>query len=722
MASTILTTRTRIGAGPRSLRTTSRPRTRLRAAPRGLPVGTGAMGAAVVFQTLANLLFHGVAGRALGPSSYGALGTLLGLAVMVTVPLGSLQAAVNRATALQPGSDPGRVLRQVGAAGAGLALVLAVAAVPIQGFLHLPSLTLTLLLAPYLLQATVLAAGRGVLLGQGRAGAVAATMAGATVLRLAGGVALTGRFGVEGAMVATVGSEVLGLLVVLALIARRTGRQHGPALQVTGSDLGTSGLTVVGLWLFTSVDLLLARHHLSGGAAGGYVAAATLARCILAIPAAVVAVAVPRFAASSLGEAGATLKRVLFAVAGVGLAGALPLVAFPGPVQEVLFGRPLAPAALVRALALVAVLSSLATAGTYFNLARGHREALIPWLGALLEIALISANHDTVGQVATGSALATLPTLALLGLLVRRRLLAGDTVDPPRHQPDPEPLFDVATAPLWAEEASVDLSVVLPFFNPGESVGRTIARTVEVLRAEGVSFEVIAVSDGSTDGSERHVPFDVPEVRLIVQPRNQGKGSAVQVGLAASHGAVCGFIDADGDIDPVHLVGYLRELREGGHDIVFASKRHPSSATESSAGRRVISLGYSTLVSSLFRLGVSDTQTGAKLLRRDVAAAIVPWARERRFAFDLELFVLARTFGFTRLHPAPVHLGERLAGSTVTRSAVVRTLRDTVTIWSRLHLARAYPSPAAAAAAPVVELRPRAIHEEQQVEASLQAA
>jgi hypothetical protein len=66
--------------------------------------------------------------------------------------------------------------------------------------------------------------------------------------------------------------------------------------------------------------------------------------------------------------------------------------------------------------------------------------------------------------------------------------------------------------------------------------------------------------------------------------------------------------------------------------------------------------------------------------------------REDRFAFDLELFVVAHRRGHRDLRPAAVHLGERLAGSTVTAKAILRTLRDTLTIWARLHVARAYPT------------------------------
>ena len=172
-------------------------------------------------------------------------------------------------------------------------------------------------------------------------------------------------------------------------------------------------------------------------------------------------------------------------------------------------------------------------------------------------------------------------------------------------------------------------------------------------------------------------------------------------GFSAARGRNVAFIDADGDIDPIHLIGYLERIREGG-DMVYACKRDEASESASSSLRKLISIGFSTYTTVLFRLGVSDTQTGCKMMRREMIADVLPHMHERRFAFDLELFVVAKRRGFTDLRPAPVELGERLAGSTVTTKAVVRTLKDSLVIWKRLYLKGLYPAPTFAADYPVV--------------------
>lgn len=245
----------------------------------------------------------------------------------------------------------------------------------------------------------------------------------------------------------------------------------------------------------------------------------------------------------------------------------------------------------------------------------------------------------------------------------------------------------VIAAPAPAAAAAVvaggvELSVVVPFFNPGAALRPTVQRLVACLAEAGVAFEVIAVSDGSTDGSAGTLG-GLAGVTVIDNPVNQGKGAALHQGFAAARGAWIGFVDADGDIDPQHLVRYLMIARQGGHAVVYADKRHADSVSAATAFRKLVSVGYSTLVATMFGLGVRDTQTGCKVIRRDALLAVLPRLRERRFAFDLELFVATRAAGITDVHGAPVRLEARTAGSTVSTASIMRTLRDTLVIHGR---------------------------------------
>ncbi len=257
----------------------------------------------------------------------------------------------------------------------------------------------------------------------------------------------------------------------------------------------------------------------------------------------------------------------------------------------------------------------------------------------------------------------------------------------------PEP-----TRAVWAESSrlwmpanrEIEISVVMPAYNPGDALRPAVDRLVQVMRDEDIGFELIVVSDGSTDGSMATLDGAGPEVRAIELPQNRGKGGALHAGFSRARGSWVGFVDSDGDIDPAHLAGYLKTGRETGADLVYANKKHQGSISASSPFRKFVSFGFSSVVGALFSLGVNDTQTGCKLMRREVLADVLPRLRETRFAFDLELFVAASTAGYTTAVAAPVELKERMAGSSVSKSTIVRTLKDSLVVLARRHSTTTY--------------------------------
>lgn len=236
----------------------------------------------------------------------------------------------------------------------------------------------------------------------------------------------------------------------------------------------------------------------------------------------------------------------------------------------------------------------------------------------------------------------------------------------------------------------LDLTLVVPFYNPGPRLHQTVAQAVEVLRGTGRSFEVVAVSDGSTDGSEQTLQDLLSDqVHQVVLPSQGGKGQALRAGLSRGRGRYLGFIDGDGDVPPDLLAGFVAIVDGSRPDVVLGSKRHPASQVVYPLARRAYSWGYQQLVRILFRLNVRDTQTGIKLVRRQVLQAVLPLMVERGYAFDLELLVLARHLGFTDLVEAPVRIVERFS-STISPRAVAAIFRDTLAIFWRLRIRRSY--------------------------------
>ena len=243
---------------------------------------------------------------------------------------------------------------------------------------------------------------------------------------------------------------------------------------------------------------------------------------------------------------------------------------------------------------------------------------------------------------------------------------------------------------------TLDLTVVVPYFNPGERVRETVDELLRTLSRTGTTFEVIAVSDGSTDGSEQALaglPRDL--VRTVRLQRNHGKGEALRVGFTLGRGRFLGFIDADGDLPAAQVATLAAIVRDPGDpapDIVLGSKRHPASEVVYPPLRRVYSWVWQGLVFALFGLHVRDTQTGLKLVRREVLADALPLMVQKRFAFDLELLVVASRLGYHRFVEVPVRIRRRF-GSTVSAHAAAGMLADLFAIFYRLRVSRLYERP-----------------------------
>jgi hypothetical protein len=252
---------------------------------------------------------------------------------------------------------------------------------------------------------------------------------------------------------------------------------------------------------------------------------------------------------------------------------------------------------------------------------------------------------------------------------------------------DPGLGADSATALNEPGDPNLDLSIVVPFFNTGRALlTETLAGIRDKLAQAEIRFEVIAVDDGGSDDSFGAVAdLGDPRVRLIRLAQNQGKGGALLNGFIDARSNWIGFIDADGDISPDHLTEYLATAVASDSDMVVADKTHQESSNFVEASRAATSQVMHLVNGRLLRLALTDTQTGAKIFRRELLAHAVPLARERGFALDVELFVLARILRYRRILGMPVSI-ERTGGSTVSKKTVIKTGGRVLRIWAREQL------------------------------------
>jgi len=179
------------------------------------------------------------------------------------------------------------------------------------------------------------------------------------------------------------------------------------------------------------------------------------------------------------------------------------------------------------------------------------------------------------------------------------------------------------------------LSVVIPIFNERSTL-RNIIRQVEAVE---IAKEIIAVDDGSSDGSRevlKQLEVEHSSLIAIYQEKNRGKGAALRTGFSRATGDFVIVQDADLEYDPQNYKQLLKPLIEGRADVVYGSR------FISGQERRVLFFWHSignfllTGLSNMFtNLNLTDMETCYKAFRREVIQAIE--LEQNRFGFEPEV-------------------------------------------------------------------------------------
>ena len=122
----------------------------------------------------------------------------------------------------------------------------------------------------------------------------------------------------------------------------------------------------------------------------------------------------------------------------------------------------------------------------------------------------------------------------------------------------------------------VQISVIIPLYNEEESLPELTSWIERVMAANGFSYEIIFVNDGSTDGSQetiRSLAERNPAIRYVAFARNYGKSPALNVGFARAEGDVAITMDADLQDSPDEIPELYRMITEEGYDLVSGWKR-----------------------------------------------------------------------------------------------------------------------------------------------------
>ncbi|OII75424.1 dolichyl phosphate glucosyltransferase [Cryptosporidium ubiquitum] len=229
--------------------------------------------------------------------------------------------------------------------------------------------------------------------------------------------------------------------------------------------------------------------------------------------------------------------------------------------------------------------------------------------------------------------------------------------------------WDIVSKNLW-RDSELYLSIVVPAFNEEDRIIKTLSSMVYYMEGRSKKdpefiYEIILVNDGGNDNTLRvcedfwRQKMENKEIfggrmRLISSFINKGKGNAVKLGVMASLGKYILMVDADGatKIDCFSEMEDTILSKDRQLQIVFGSRNMNSSydnndhinvsKIERAWYRQILNTAFHKITKVIINTDLNDTQCGFKLFSRESARAIFPSLHIKRWAFDIEIVIIAQ--------------------------------------------------------------------------------
>jgi len=214
------------------------------------------------------------------------------------------------------------------------------------------------------------------------------------------------------------------------------------------------------------------------------------------------------------------------------------------------------------------------------------------------------------------------------------------------------------------------LSVVIISFNESIPVlTKTVNAVINHLKKQKFNSEII-ISEGSSNKEYKTKVHELTQekskdfnIRVYNVIDDIGKGDAVKQGMKEASGELKLFCDFDDAVSFEQIDSLIAKIN--GADIAIASRYVKGAKTipKRSFLRTFVARGGNIFINFVLRLHLKDTRCGFKLFKKEVADNIFPKLLIRTFAFDDEVFVLAKKFGYKVVEvPVEWHDIEALTG------------------------------------------------------------
>jgi len=192
------------------------------------------------------------------------------------------------------------------------------------------------------------------------------------------------------------------------------------------------------------------------------------------------------------------------------------------------------------------------------------------------------------------------------------------------------------------------LSVIIPAYNEQERLPSTLKQAYAWLDEQlNHDFEILVIDDGSSDDTCKHVRQlmqRMPELCLIEQPENKGKGAAVRRGMLSAKGDIHVFMDADHSTHIREIEKVFASLEaDPTSEVIIASRQHPDSdiSQHQSWLREHMGKSFNLLMRLATGINIPDTQCGFKAFTAQASQQIFSVQKLDGFSFDVEVLFLA---------------------------------------------------------------------------------
>ena len=228
-----------------------------------------------------------------------------------------------------------------------------------------------------------------------------------------------------------------------------------------------------------------------------------------------------------------------------------------------------------------------------------------------------------------------------------------------------------------------EVSIIVPSFNEELRLPASLEKIANYIREKRPNTEVLVVDDGSADRTAEVAESwkdRIPQLRVLSNGTNRGKGFSVRHGAQEAHGEIVLFTDADLSAPIEEGEKLLAALKT--NDVAIGSRAVDRSLIEvhESLFREFAGIVFNRLVRIILRLPFVDTQCGFKAFRRERCRIIFEQQTIERFGFDPELLYLARHHGLS-IQEVPV----RWSHSPATK---VNMMRDSLQMFADVFIIR----------------------------------